>query len=182
MALAGEFLPGLGRSDDAPPPAPAPDKRGRGRPRKDGTPVGSPRVEQPAQKPAPAPSAKEEKPKGLPWFREGETLSEREATALYDPLIAALSDYMDYMDEYIWYRTQDAAKEPVWSNYDEDEVGAIARLLIKRGKRSAAAATVVRGIVNGDDYITATVFVVPRIVESQRRLRAAPKRERRPRR
>ncbi len=203
MALAGEFLPGLGRSDEREPPAPAPpEKRGRGRPPGSGkhaqrgpdgkfAPAAAAAAASGTQKKeAPAPgalrehsAAKQEAKKGLPWFRENEILSEQEAKALYEPLKAALGDYFDYIDEYVWYREQHTMNDaPIWSNYDDDELSAIARLMIKRGKRSAAAAAVVRGMVNGDDYITTAIFAVPRIVETQRRLRAAPKRERRGRR
>lgn len=185
-AIAGEFAPGLGRKEEAPPmPVSAPGtKRGRGRPPKGGSPAPGASPIEPGPKAAPPKSSpiKDAIDKGLPWFRENDVLSEREAAALYEPLKAALADYFDYADEYIWYRCKDAAKEPVWSNGDDDELSAIARLMIKRGKRSAGAATVVRAIVNGDDYVTTAVFFVPRMVETQRRLRAAPKRERRNRR
>lgn len=118
--------------------------------------------------------------KGLPWFRENEVLNEKEAEALYEPLKAALGDYFDYADAYIWHREQHSrADEPVWSNADEDDLNAMVRLMLKRGKRSPAAATVARAIVNGDDYVTTAVFFLPRMVETQQRLKAAPKREKR---
>ncbi len=153
-------------------PEPEPIKRGRGRPRKEPAPAPAPahKEDRPAQ-------LKEEKPKGLPWFREQETLSEKEAAALYEPFKAAMGDYFDYADEYIWYKEQHTNDTPIWGNADDDELSALARIMIKQGKRSPAAATMVRGIVNGDDYIMAAVFMVPRYVESQKRLRAAPKRE-----
>jgi hypothetical protein len=154
-------------------PAPAPEKKGRGRPRsKEPEP---PAPQQAQARKDPGPPAPERK--GIPWFREKETLSEKEAAALYEPLKAALSDYFDYADEFLWYKEQHTNDTPVWGNADDDELSALARVCIKRGKKSPAAATMVRGMVNGDDYITAAIFIVPRFVESQKRLRAAPKRE-----
>lgn len=180
-ALAGEFLPGLGREAETPgTPLEAPVKRGRGRPRKDAPAPGEPSPQQkPAAPPAKATPIKDAIDKGLPWFREGEVLSEAEAKAIYEPLKAALGDYFDYIDEYVWYREQHSrGDEPIWGDADDDELSAISRLMIRRAKRSAGAATVVRAIVNGDDYVTATVFGIERIVKTQQRLRAAPKRER----
>lgn len=183
--IGADFAPGLARSEPVPQPAPGPNQatRGRGRPRKDAPAPGPGPAPEGAHKekqaggPAPAPEKK-----GIPWFREQETLSEKEAAALYEPLKAALSDYFDYADEYIWYRERHSDDTPIWGNADDEELSAVARVMLKRGKRSPMAATAVRGIVNGDDYITAAIFVVPRFVESQRRLRAAPKRERKAKR
>ena len=158
-------------------PAPEP-KRGRGRPPKERPPIQA----QPTPEP-PKPSAiKEAIDKGLPWFREHDVLSEKEAEALYEPLKAALADYFDYADAYIWHREQHSrADEPIWSNADDDDLNAMVRLMLKRGKRSPAAATVARAIVNSDDYVTTAVFFLPRMVETRQRLRAAPKREKRKR-
>lgn len=50
--------------------------------------------------------------------------------------------------------------------------------MLKRGQRSPSAAAAVRGIVESQDYIDVGMIVLPRIHQTVKRVREAPKRER----
>lgn len=111
------------------------------------------------------------------WWQQKGTLSDKEASELEEPLKACLLDFCQYIDEYIWIQTEDTNKMPIWSDADGEDAGAIARVLLRRAKVSPVAATVVRGIIAGDDYFTMAVFLGPRVIETHKRLKNAPKRE-----
>ena len=102
----------------------------------------------------------------FPWFKENSTLSKEEVKALYDPLCNALIDDFGYVDEYLWHRTGDITQSPIWSDVDREEVESLARIMLRRGERSPAAASMVRAVVNGSDYINAAVIVLPRVIKT----------------
>lgn len=102
----------------------------------------------------------------FPWFKESKTLSKDEVKSLYEPLINALIDDLGYVDQYLWYRTNDISQTPIWSDISREEAETLARIMLRRGERSASAATMVRAVVNGNDYIDAAVIVVPRVIKT----------------
>jgi len=116
--------------------------------------------------------------KGLPWFQGGKLLGKAEAELLADPLAKALLSDFDYIDQAIWGYTQDATQRQLWSDIDEQEAAILARVMTKRGQRSPSAAAAVRGLVESQDYIDVGMIVLPRIHQTVKRVREAPKRER----
>jgi len=97
---------------------------------------------------------------------------------LADPLAKALLSDFDYIDQAIWGYTQDATQRQLWSDIDEQEAAILARVMTKRGQRSPSAAAAVRGLVESQDYIDVGMIVLPRIHQTVKRVREAPKRER----
>lgn len=97
-------------------------------------------------------------------------LSNQEAEQLKETLPAALEDDFRYLDEYLWSRQahadknfSDLDKKPIWSNLDDDEIEALTKIMLKAGKRSPAAAAVVRATVESRDYIVTAAIVAPRV-------------------
>lgn len=114
----------------------------------------------------------------LPKFKEGSTLTIAEAKALEEPLLSALESDFYYLDQYLWYRTQDPTQAPIWSDMDNEDLQVLTSILLKRGQKSAATAATVRTIVNGSVYADVTMLMVPRIMKTVQVLKAAPKRKR----
>ena len=140
---------------------PPPEKRGPGRPRKD-----TPTVASVPPIPKPAAPVKDNK---LPWVGRGAVLTEKEAEALAEPFTAALEDDFRHLDEYLWARQKAVApspddwiERPIWSDLDTEEVETLTRVILKRAKRSPAAAAVVRTVVDSQDYVETAVIVLPR--------------------
>jgi hypothetical protein len=122
---------------------------------------------------------KEQKAKfSLPTFKEGTTLSITEAKALEGPLLSALESDFYYLDQYIWYRTQDPTQAPIWSDMDNEDLQVLTSILLKRGQKSPATAATVRAIVNGSTYVDVGMLMVPRFMKTVQVLKAAPKRQR----
>lgn len=112
------------------------------------------------------------------WYKEAAVLTNEEARELEEPLVAALRDDLSYIDRYLWYRTGDALKTPVWSDITDVEVKPIARMMLKRAKVSSQAASTVRAVVDGSDYLTTAMAILPRVVLTVDTLKKAPKKER----
>ena len=112
------------------------------------------------------------------FFRAGKILSETEAKNLLEPLTQAIMDYGDYGDQYLRGEAHDATII-IWGDLTLLEAGTLARILIRRGQRNAAAAELVRGMVNGLDYISAAIIVVPRVMRTADTLQRLPKKQRR---
>jgi len=111
-------------------------------------------------------------------IKEGTTLTIAEAKALEEPLLSALESDFHYLDQYIWYRTQDVTQAPIWSDLDNEDLTVLCSILLKRGQKSPATASVVRGIVNGSTYIDVAMLMGPRFVRTVQVLKDAPKIER----
>lgn len=111
----------------------------------------------------------------IPWFKEGTKLTDSEVVALEAPLIAALEADLYYVDQFIWLKTQDTSQAPIWSDMDTDDLTVMARVMLKQGKRSPQAATMVRSIVGGSDYISALMLTVPRVIRTVDAYKRAPK-------
>ncbi len=106
-------------------------------------------------------------------------LTNKEADEYREILPAVLSDDFRYLDEYLWSRQEhalpnfsEADKKPIWSDLDDDETMALANILIKAGKRSPAAATMVRAAAESHDYIVTAVIVGPRVKKTFQIVRA----------
>ncbi len=112
------------------------------------------------------------------FFRAGKILSEQEAKNLLEPLTQAIMDYGDYGDSYLRGQTHDPTVI-IWGDLTQLEASTIARILIRRGQRNAAAAELVRGMVNGLDYISAAIIVVPRVIRTADTLQRLPKKRKR---
>lgn len=130
--------------------APIPIKRPVGRPRKEETP---------------------EKVK-TPVFKRG-VLSAGEAQGLQEPLAAALIDYGTYLDKALRMYTADPEMPDIWGDLTDLEASVIGRIMIRRGQRNAAAAELVRNMVEGSDYVNAAVVIVPRAMRTAQTMRAA---------
>lgn len=122
------------------------------------------------------------------FFSGKTTLSSAEAKIYLEPLIQFLSDSDDNLDKLLWKMNGDVTQQPIWSDITEKENRAFATLLLKRGQRSPATATVVRGMIDAQDYITVGMMLGPRlkqtfdIVRSSRRNSMKEKVSRRERR
>ncbi len=92
----------------------------------------------------------------------------------------AIKDDFHYLDEALWLRCPQIKDEDIWGNVDEDECQALAKLLLKKARRSPIAASVVRTAIDTHDYLVVGALFVPRIHRTVQALRAAPKRERKP--
>ncbi len=97
---------------------------------------------------------KEEEPK---FFGKGKTLSKEEVDDYTDSLPAALEDYFQAIDDWLWKRQiaagKDSNEQPVWTNFDEKEVARLTKFALKQGQRSAIGAGVVRGVVESSDFV-----------------------------
>jgi len=117
---------------------------------------------------------------------KGKTLSAKEAEEMQEPLAAALIDFGGYADRYIRMQAKQPEMPDIWGDLTELEAEILARVMIRRGQKNAAAAEVVRNMVNGSDYISAAVIVVPRVVRTaetlthERKLRKAATKGARP--
>ncbi len=111
------------------------------------------------------------------FFRAGKILSETEAKNLLEPLTSAIMDYGDYGDIYLRGQAHDPTLV-IWGDLTLLEAGTLARILIRRGQRSAAAAELVRGMVGGLDYISAAIIVVPRVMRTAESLPRKPRKRR----
>ena len=111
----------------------------------------------------------------LPKITQGKKLSVGEAKELTEPFMAAMTDNFRYLDTYLWSRQEKAGKStherPVWSDLDTEEVEALTRVMMRFGQHNAAAAATVRGVVEGQDYLTVGAIMVPRIGETVRIMR-----------
>lgn len=106
-------------------------------------------------------------------------LTNKEADDLKETLPAALFDDFRYLDEYLWSRQEhadknftEADKKPIWSDIDGDELESLTRIMLKAGKRSPAAAAMVRATVESRDYIATAVIVGPRVKKTFEIVRA----------
>lgn len=106
---------------------------------------------------------------------KGSTLTNAEARDLLEPLAAALIDYGGYLDKFLQMRTHSVDMPDIWGDMTEMEANVLARLMIRRGQKNAAAAEVVRNVVHGDDYIQAAIIVVPRVIKTAEALRSVPR-------
>ena len=106
---------------------------------------------------------------------KGSTLTNAEARDLLEPLASCLIDYGGYLDKFLQMKTQNPELPDVWGDMTEMEATVIAKLMIRRGQKNAAAAELVRNVVGGDDYIQAAIIVVPRVIKTAEALRSAPR-------
>ena len=106
---------------------------------------------------------------------KGSTLTNAEAKEYSEPLAAALIDYGGYLDKFLQMRSGDPNAPDVWGDLTEMEAAVLARIMIRRGQKNAAAAGVVRTLVNGDDYIQAGIIVIPRVMKTAEMLRSTRK-------
>ncbi len=110
-----------------------------------------------------------------PLLPQGKKLSAQEANALTDPFISALTDNFQYLDTYLWNRQEKAGKstgeKPIWSDLDDEEIAALTRVMMRFGQHNEAAASVVRGVVESQDYITVGAIFVPRVTETVKIMR-----------
>ena len=114
-------------------------------------------------------------------FKSGGVLSKAEAADLYEPLLDALKDEFGYLDELIWLRATQVKGRDIWGNVDDEEVQTLAKMMLKKGQKSPAMATVVRGMTELHDYLVVGMMFGPRLQETHIALRdapRAPKRER----
>lgn len=109
------------------------------------------------------------------FFGKGPVLSAKEAEELREPLIAALIDYGGYADRFIRMQAKEPDLPDIWGDMTELEAGVLARIMIRRGQKNAAAAGVVRTMANSNDYISAAIIVVPRVIRTAETLTAQRK-------
>jgi len=102
-------------------------------------------------------------------------LTQKEIEDYKERLPALLQDYGGYFDKLIEWRFQIADFE-MWGTLTDEEASALARVALGTGSRSKYAASVVRQLINGEDYIAVGAIMVPRFigtVEAIRRARPA---------
>ena len=106
---------------------------------------------------------------------KGKTLSAKEAQDLAEPFLSALENDFHTMDVYLWSRQKLAGKDtddqPVWSDLDEEECQALTSILLKWGQKNAAAATIVRSVVDMSDYVVVGSIFLPRINQTVKIMR-----------
>jgi len=108
------------------------------------------------------------------FFKQG-VLSKEEAEELYEPLVAALGDMFGYADKGLWGLCPQLDERPIWSNTTPREDQALAKMLLKRGQKSPAAALIVRETVNSADYVLVGMMIGPRAIETLQALRERPR-------
>lgn len=111
-----------------------------------------------------------------PFYQRGKTLTVQEAKDYLEPLCQALEDSFGYVDQFLWDRQKDVTEQPIWSDTTDEEIKVIASLMIKRAQRSPAAATIVRNTIEGADYFTAAVVIIPRAAKTIGIMRTTSKR------
>lgn len=106
-----------------------------------------------------------------PFLPQGKKLSAQEATILAPQFSDTMTDYFQYIDQYLWTREELAGKSsgqrPIWSDLDQEEMEALTRVFMKFGQNNPAAAVVVRGVVESRDYLTAAFLFGPRIEKTR---------------
>ena len=129
--------------------------------------------------PSPVQQGKQKKSKSLFGLgKDGTVLSKREAEELEDPFKAALKDDCKYADQFLWWYSKDASQPQIWSDMDNEEIDTLATVLLKRAQRSAATAAFVRNVVDGADYISTAVILVPRVMKTTTQLSKRPRQPR----
>lgn len=111
-------------------------------------------------------------------FKNVKVLSEKEAHDFLEPMQEVFMDVGLYLDQYIWARTNDSFKTPIWSDLSNEEASILAVRWIKTGQRVPAVATATRAAVESHDYIQIAEIIIPRALETRTRLANVPKRER----
>lgn len=150
-------------------------KRKRGRPRKIIPVEEFKQRQQEAEKVAEAIKQKLPKVNVKSPFRNVRVLSDKEAKDFMEPMIDVFLDVGVYLDQYIWARTSDSTKTPVWSDMSTEEAEILAKRWIRTAQRVPVVATATRAAVEGHDYIQIAEILVPRTIETRRRLASAPK-------
>lgn len=129
------------------------------------------------KKPVGKPRKEESEPRvKQPLFKRG-TLSQQEAAEYQEPLEAALVDYGSYADKALRLYTHDPSMPDIWGDLTDLEAKVLARLMIRRGQQNAAAAEVVRNMIQGTDYISAAIIIVPRVMHTAETLRKMPRKK-----
>lgn len=110
------------------------------------------------------------------WFKKpSKVLTKGEAEDLYETLVAAISDDFGYIDQLLWKINPGLDERPIWSNTSPLEDQAIAKMLLKRGQSSPAAAALVRGVVDSSDYVIVGMAILPRVNETVKAIRERPR-------
>lgn len=107
-------------------------------------------------------------------FFKGGVLSKQEVEEYYEPLVAALSDGFGYMDKALWAMCPQLDERPIWSNTTDKEDQTLAKMLLKRGQKSASTAAFVRTAVDSADYVMVGMMLAPRIKETVTAMRERP--------
>lgn len=120
---------------------------------------------------------KEEQPAAPKKNRK--TITDKEAGEKQDALISALESHFLSLDEYLWGRLKEAGKDsheqPVWSDADQEELEAVAKTLVKWGKKNETAAVIVDGIIDSADIVRAVTVLGPRLKTTGKILRETQK-------
>lgn len=131
--------------------------------------------------PQPLEVIEEQKPsiieRGANFLKAGNVLSEREAKALKDPLVAALQDELSMIDKLIWSYTEDPLQQPIWSDLTEKDLDGLTNLLLKMGQRVPVVASAARVAVDGSDYVTTAMLLAPRFQSTVSVVREARKKK-----
>ena len=113
------------------------------------------------------PAASEEK---VRFFGKGKTLSKEEVSEYSDSLPAALEDYFQAIDDWLWKRQiaagKDSSEQPVWTNFDEKELERLTKFALKHGQRSTLGAMAVRGVVESSDFVAVGSMFSDRFLET----------------
>lgn len=104
------------------------------------------------------------------FFGKGKTLSKEEVSEYSDSLPAALEDYFQAIDDWLWKRQiaagKDSNEQPVWTNFDEKELARLTKFALKHGQRSALGAMAVRGVVESSDFVAVGSMFSDRFLET----------------
>ena len=93
----------------------------------------------------------------------GRQLSQKEIDEYKESLPPLIQDYGGYFDRLIGWRYQIADFE-MWGNFTDEEAILLTIVLLKAGSRSKYAASFVRKLINGKDYINLGAILVPRFI------------------
>ena len=93
-------------------------------------------------------------------------LTAREAAAVRDGMVKAFMRFWKYGDEAISATNAERAEAHIWTKIDQRDTEIIVDFLIERGKESAAAAQIARGISNIWNYYAVGLILGPRFVQS----------------
>lgn len=116
-----------------------------------------------AKLPTGKPKEEEKKKVSTPFS----VFSEKEATQVKEELTAKLESHFESLDQYLWERQKlkfgASSEEAIWSNLDEEEIGALTGIWVKWGKKNPYVAEAARAAIEYSDYVQVGILFYPRI-------------------
>lgn len=111
-------------------------------------------------------------------FKKKSPLTEKEAKDYQESLTRVIQSYGEYADGFVKWRTQDPNMPDIWGNLTDIEAQCLANIMLRRGVKNEHAAETVRAMLNGEDYVSVGVMMIPRVIATTEQMKKAPRRQR----